>query len=92
MTIAITGLRSGRSRAPSENAGRWIAAASVDTRRPRRSGDATGQMRVRLVMDAAHEVPDLLDIGRVALKVGDDLAAIHDEDAVGEREDLVEIG
>ena len=44
-----------------------------------------------LLMQAAHQAADFLEIGVVRDQIGDDVAAIHHEDAVRKREDLIEI-
>ena len=42
-------------------------------------------------MQAAHQAADFLEIGFISDEVGDDKTAIHHEDAVREREDLIKI-
>src|SRR4029077_1052982 len=60
-------------------------------RRRSRCRPATGGRRPRLAA-GGHEQADLILVGRATVPNRNDAAPIHDRDAVGELEDLVQLG
>src|SRR5579872_692801 len=85
-TTAMTGLAIGRRSAFSDNRDLGAASASADMGQSSRCAVMAG------LVQPAHEAANFLDVGGFRLQVGDDAAAIDDQDAVGEAENLVEIG